>query len=146
MGILSIIPFPIYGMGSNMKSCILLLLALLVGCSTLSPSDPAPRFAERVQAALSEAGHRPPTTSVELIIPQDLRPRRSIARLTAEGKADDEGALQNAMMWKARQIGGQAILFEPEKPTFTGTSRLRTREQARRVFTAEVFIFQEDAI
>jgi hypothetical protein len=49
------------------------------------------------------------------------------------------------MMWKARQIGGQAILFEPEKPTYTGTSRLRTHEQARRVFSAEVYVFQEDS-
>lgn len=103
-----------------MKTVIMLAtLALLVGCSNTpstpisSSGDPPVRYAGKVQVATFDSSPRPPTIKLVVIQETPTQKFHVIAQLTIFGKTQDEGRLANALAWKARQIGADALLMLP---------------------------------
>ena len=91
-----------------------LTLALVVtGCVTTTPqqgSEAIPRHAKRVQVALYGSTPRPSTTSLDVYDASPARPYKEIALLTCDGENSEEGVMTQAILWRARKIGADAVV------------------------------------
>jgi hypothetical protein len=126
----------------------IVLLALLAGCA----SDPAtsvigkaPDKAGRVQIAMYDATPRQPSQTMDIYDagkPVE-RPHKSLAKLTCEGDASEEGIMLNAIAWQTRRLGAQALeVLEPEYPNGRGPTLPFAPSTTRRVFRANALIYQ----
>jgi hypothetical protein len=97
-----------------MKIAILLsTLLLLVGCSSTPVStsgDPPVRYARYVQVATFDFSPRSATAKLDILQTPPTRKNHVIAELTIDGSAENEGKLINALAWKARQLGADALV------------------------------------
>ena len=99
-----------------MKVIIMLpALLVLVGCSSTpvsNSSDPPVRFSRYVQVAIYDPVDRPPTDKLTVLKEAPSGKYHTIATSTVDGEAQLEGRLINALAWKARQLGADAIFLQ----------------------------------
>ena len=91
---------------------------LLTGCATppaqvANSNDPPVRYARYVQVATFDATPRPATTKLNVLQDAPTQKFHPIAQLTIDGESENEGKLINALAWKARQLGADALLMLP---------------------------------
>jgi hypothetical protein len=87
---------------------------LLVGCRTYDVNGEKPvRYAKDVQVVLLDSTPRTATKSIRIFeTPDDIkRPYHKIALLSRSGHREDEGLIDNAFAWRARQIGADGIII-----------------------------------
>jgi hypothetical protein len=95
-------------------------LLLLVSCSstpsTPASSDPPVSFAGDVKVAIYDTTPRPHTDKLAILAESPSGKCHIIATLTIDGgerSAENEALLINALAWKARQMGADAIVRLP---------------------------------
>lgn len=89
------------------------LLLLLASCSSTpvaNPNDPPVRYARYVQVAIFDSSPRSATTKLDILQTAPTQKNHVIAELTIEGSAENEGKLINALAWKVRQLGADALV------------------------------------
>ena len=93
----------------------------MTGCETTQPSnvEKPVKSAGRVKVALYDSSSRNPTRELDVYNSESQiqKPHRIIALLTCEGPAHQEGELVNAINYRARQIGANAVIvLEADRP------------------------------
>jgi len=101
---------------------VVLVLSLCPGCSTTpsgNPADPAPKYAGRINVARYDVTPRVPSTAFEVFTRADevQQPYKIIALLSHESKPKDSGLMINAIAWRARQLGADAMILLPPQET-----------------------------
>jgi hypothetical protein len=92
---------------------LLSILLLIIGCSStpVSTSGETPvRYARYVQVATFDSSPRSATTKLDILQTPPIKKNHVIAELTIDGSAENEGKLINALAWKARQLGADAMV------------------------------------
>ncbi len=121
---------------------------LFIGCAT-SPQDASnrpPKHVGRVKTAAFDTTARQVTTELEVFDETKKldRPHKVIALLTAEGAANEEGDLVNAMMFKARQLGANAVvMLPPDRPNAGVVFNNILQPADRRVFRGNAVVYKE---
>lgn len=93
------------------------MLLLLVGCNTMPPAtvpsagDPPVRYVQYIKVANYDSSTHPATSKLTIFREVPNLKYHTIATLTVSGTADKEGALVNALAWKARQLGADSIII-----------------------------------
>jgi hypothetical protein len=99
-----------------------------------------------VKAAVYDTANRTSTTELEVFDEAKKleRPHKVIALLTAEGAANEEGDLVNAMMFKARQLGANAVvMLPPDRPNAGVVFNNILQPADRRVFRGNAVVFSD---
>lgn len=93
---------------------LLLLTVIAFGCAS-APTDgeKPPKHAKRVQVALYGSTPRPATATLDVLDAPPSRPHKDIAMLTCDGENEEEAVMTRAILWKARQIGANAVVRLP---------------------------------
>src|SRR3954471_2262619 len=90
---------------------LLLLSALVVpGCSTTEKADAPPKHMKRVQFVEYDKTVRPMTTGLEVFVSPPARKHKVIALITCEGAYHEEVVMTKAIIYKARQLGADAVI------------------------------------
>ena len=127
-------------MQSMKKHFSLLIAALLItSCATMGNKtgiEPSPRHANRVQVATFDSVLRPKTTHAEVFDdPKSLqKPFKDIALLSCEGKPSEEAPMTQAIIYRARMLGADAIIILPPSRSGWGD---------RRVFRAKAIVYDK---
>lgn len=122
-----------------MKNLIIttVMTALLIGCSSMPQiaSEKPPKHAKRVQVALFDSAARPPTTNLDIFDAANKvkRSHRLVATLTCDGPPSEEGVMINAIAYRARVLGAQAMIILPQGRFWTG----------RRIYRAEAVVYTD---
>ena len=110
-----------------MKSitAIILLALALIGCSTsheakTSSTEQPPKHMGRVQFVAYDSVTRPMTASVEVFETPPARRHKQIALITCEGAYHEEAVMTKAILFKARQLGADAIVRNDANTVQTG--------------------------
>jgi hypothetical protein len=93
----------------------LLVIALsIAGCSSTPPQqshEKPPPKANRVQILMYDTTPRTPTANLDICgSTEPTRPHKVIALLTCEGAVDQEVIMTTAILYRARQIGADAVM------------------------------------
>jgi hypothetical protein len=129
---------------------VVLVAAGLAGCaSTPSQNRPEkkPPKADRVQVLRYDTTPRPATTHLDVyeLAPPE-KPHKVIALLTCEGRVDQEVVMSTAILYRARQIGADAVM-RADKVTSRRESFSFNRygggglSEARCVFTYRALVY-----
>ena len=125
------------------KSLIAVVISglVLAGCAT-GPDSP-PRHMDRVQVLMYDSTKRPMTRQVELYDSAPEKQNRVIALITCEGAYHEEIVMKKAIIFKARQLGAQGVVWkDPDKATAGGGSAYGGSFGGRRLFRAEAVVFE----
>jgi hypothetical protein len=94
-----------------------------MGCNstpTTTSGEPSVRYARYVKVAIFDTTPRPATDQLTPLREAPTQKHQTIAMLTIDGEAKNEAALFNALAWKARQLGSNAIVIQTSlRPTET---------------------------
>ena len=106
-----------------MKTKLLLLLVTLAvaGCHSYNVNSNWPvRYASGVQVTPYTSSPHSRLTTIEVFdnSSQVTRPYHRLARLSRGGHRSDKGRITNALIWRARQMGADAIILEPNNTRF----------------------------
>jgi hypothetical protein len=132
----------------NLKHFAALPVLLLCACQHLAGDAAGDVLYEnKVQVAIYDTAPRSPTASVAIITRQEaaIRPHRVIAELTVQGDARDEGLLVNALTSRARKLGAEALIRQPDASPFGdyGQWTLGGRDRLQRVFRAQAIAYTQ---
>lgn len=98
-------------------SALLILILLLSACSSNKDPNAPPRYASSVIVTSYTTTNYPPTPDLTVYNQGDtIPPHKIIAMLSRHGHERDQGKILNAIAWKARQLGAQAIIILDERP------------------------------
>jgi len=131
-----------------MKTWLPLVLAgALAGCSTPvseNSTDPAPRYASRINVAQYDLTPRSPSLSLEVFDSAEAvkRPYKVIALLSHKAEPNDSAKMMNAIAWRARQLGAQGMIVL--KPQDTGIRWNQWgMERAEPIYSANAIVFTD---
>lgn len=98
---------------------LLLFTTLLTSCSSTPDPNGPPRYADRLKIAVFDATPRAATSSVDVFdeTTKVTRPYKIIAQLGRNAKPTDSSLIINAIAWRARQMGADAIILLPAQST-----------------------------
>lgn len=94
----------------------LFVIMVATGCSSPpeSRNGEAPvRYAQYVKVATFDTTVRPATDKLTVYREKPAFKYHTIATLTIDGELEKEGALINAIAWRARQLGADGIIILP---------------------------------
>jgi hypothetical protein len=121
-----------------------LVLVILFGPGCASKG---PRYASSVQVALYTSETYPPTTELDIFDNLDpLPPHRVLGLLMREGYHRDEGLILTALIWRAKQMGANAIVRLPLRDQDMTYSALRVRDVASAKAEAQQPVWRVHAI
>ena len=100
------------------STTILCAVLCLSACSSHKDPNAPPRYASSVIITSYTTTTYPPTHDLTVYNQGDkIPPHKIIAMLSRHGHERDQGKILNAIAWKARQLGAQAIiLLDPREP------------------------------
>ena len=95
---------------------IIPIFIFLAGCAAPPVSrngEPPVRYAAYVKVAIFDTTERPATDKLSVYREKPAFKYHTIATLTIDGELEKEGALINAIAWRARQLGADGIIVLP---------------------------------
>ena len=115
-----------------------LITLLVAGCAT-TPSqqraDQPPKHAKRVQIGMYDASPRGKSDHVDVYDETHplLKPHNDIALVTCEGTPSEESPMIEAIIYRARMLGANAVIILPPSRSGWGD---------RRVFRAKAVVYR----
>lgn len=122
----------------------LLIVATLAGCSTKKSAvaDAPPKYAKHVQCVQYDTTPRPAKESIEVLVQPPNRKYKVIALLTAEGSYKEEVVMTRAIVYRARQLGADAVLQMDLSNASTGNGSIYGHMGGRSVFRFNAIVFE----
>lgn len=117
---------------------LILAAALFAGCAT-QPSQPGadkkPRHAGRVQIVMFDTTPRDKVDHIDFfdVTHTVLKPHKDIAILTCEGTPREESPMTEAIIYRSRIMGANAVVMLPPSRSGWGD---------RRVFRAKAMVYE----
>jgi hypothetical protein len=126
---------------------LLILAALIVaGCSTTDNADAPPKHMKRVQFVQYDTTARSMKASIEVFDQPPARKYKVIALITCEGAYHEEIVMNKAIMYKARQLGADAVIqLGVSSATTGGGTMYGAHHGTRSVFRANAIVFDDSA-
>ncbi|MBI3880958.1 MAG: hypothetical protein HY301_12980 [Verrucomicrobia bacterium] len=127
------------------KTIALATLIVLAGCSSTptEKTEKPPDHMKRVQFIAYDNIQRPMTASLEVFTDPPARKHKIIALITCEGAYHEEIVMTKAILFKARQLGADAVIKIPESTAKTGSGTLYGfHSGGRSVFRANAIVFE----
>jgi hypothetical protein len=124
---------------------LLLVVLFGLGCRAplpSNPADPAPRYASRIKVAQYDLSPRAPNRSLEVFDAPPTRPHKVIALLSHKAEPNDSAAMMNAIAWRARQLGADAIIVLPPQETGIRWNNWGV-ERGEPIYSANAIVFTE---
>jgi hypothetical protein len=121
---------------------IIAITALIAtGCSTTDKD--APKHMSRVQCVEYDSTKRPAKTSIEVFDQPPARKYKVIALITCEGAYHEEVVMNKAILYKAKQLGADAIIQLGTSSATTGSgSMYGGHHGTRSIFRANAIVFE----
>jgi len=118
---------------------LLAAAAITCGCNTQKRIQS--HYADNVQVAVLDATPRQPALAVTpFALDEAPKTHRTIAHLTVQGFAKDEGILLNLLATKARSLGANGLVILRAEQPFKGWPASAT-DQTLRIFRAHAIVF-----
>jgi hypothetical protein len=114
---------------------------ILAGCA--SNPDPPPKHMDRIKVLMYDSTRRAMTPRVELYDDTPPKQNKVIALITCEGSYREEIVMKEAIIYKARQLGAEAVVWKDfDKATAGGGSMYGFSAGGRRLFRGEAVVFE----
>jgi hypothetical protein len=115
-----------------------LLVTLVAGCATTPSQQRAenpPKHAKRVQIGIYDSSPRAKSDHIDIYDETHpiLKPHKEIALVTCEGTPSEESPMIEAIIYRARMVGANAVIILPPSRSGWGD---------RRVFRAKAVIYE----
>jgi hypothetical protein len=137
-------------MQMNRLSTASIVALFVAGCaSERSPqgAQKPPEHADRVQVAMYDSSPRAKLEHIDVFDETQSiqRPHKIIALLTCEGRVDEEGVMTEALIYRARMMGADAVMILPPyvyrdapRPPYHGSS-------TRKVYRAKAAVYEQSS-
>ena len=133
-------------------SLAMLITLMSVGCATDKSAKPMaekpPAFAKRVEVAAYDSAPRDKSEHVDVFDDSKLaqKPFKEIGLLTCEGTVKEEGAIKQAITYRARMMGANAIIMLTENTykedyQWRGVFR-QGHDRVRTIYRAKAVIYE----
>jgi hypothetical protein len=126
-----------------MFSSICAAAVFAAGCASTPDPNAPPRYGTSVQVVSYDSTPRPFNPDIQVFSnPNDVqgRPRHPIAQLVRVGWPNDQALIQNALIWRAKSLGADAIILLP--PQYGGFEAIPFGPAGRQFsFQAEAFVW-----
>lgn len=124
---------------------LFITLVTLAGCETTKDiSEKPPKHIKRVQCVQYDNTPRPMAANVEVLVNPPDRKFKVIALITCEGAYHEEVVMTEAILYKARQLGADAVLqLGISNASTGGGSMYGASHGTRSVFRYNAIVFNK---
>jgi hypothetical protein len=120
----------------------LIMLALLAGCAATTSQNAGekpPRQAKRAKVVMYDSASRPSRDHIDIIeeTQRIQKPYKSIALITCEGAAHEETEMTQAIIYRARLLGADAVIMMTPR-----SAGMNSFDSLRCVFRGEAVLYK----
>lgn len=119
-------------------------ITTILGCAT-SNTDGPPKHMKRVQCVQYDNAARPMKASMEVLVRPPDQKFKVIALITCEGAYHEEAVMTKAIIYKARQLGADAVIqLGISNASTGGGSMYGASHGTRSVFRFNAIVFEKE--
>lgn len=131
-----------------MEKLLLIVLTLFIaGCSSTPKikAEKPPKHMDRVEFVAYDSVARPMSPTIEVLEQPPTRKHKTIALITCEGAYHEEVVMTKAIVFKARQLGADAVVRLGAASARTGGGTIYgAHVGGRALYRANAIIFEKE--